>query len=60
LRAGLLERGIASEPELQEVDEAVAELVAEAMAFAIESPFPELETATRHIFREERGVACAS
>ena len=60
LRAGLLERGIASEPELQEVDEAVAELVAEAMTFAIESPFPELETATRHIFREERGVACAS
>ena len=60
LRAGLLERGVAGETELQAVDEAVAELIAEAMAFAIESPFPDLDTATRHIFREERGIACAS
>ncbi len=59
-RAGLLERGIAGESELRELDEAVAELVAEAMTFAVESPFPELDTATRHIFREERGVACAN
>src|SRR5918994_3327034 len=59
-RASLLERSIASESELQDVDEAVGELVAEAMTFAVESPFPDLDTATRHIFREERGVACAS
>jgi 2-oxoisovalerate dehydrogenase E1 component len=59
-RAGLLERGIASESELQEVDDAVAGLVAEAMTFALESPYPDVDTATRHIFREERGVACAS
>ena len=59
-RAGLLGRGLASESELQEVDEAVAEFVAEAMTYAIESPFPDLDTATRHIFREERGVTCAS
>jgi len=59
-RAGLLQRGLASESELQDVDEAVAELVAEAMTYAIESPFPDLDTATRHIFREERGVPCAS
>jgi TPP-dependent pyruvate/acetoin dehydrogenase alpha subunit len=55
-RAGLVERGVATEAELQEVDEAVAELVSEAMAFAVESPFPNLETATRHIFRDERGA----
>jgi pyruvate dehydrogenase E1 component alpha subunit len=59
-RAALLERGIASESELQDVDEAVGELISEAMTFAVESPFPDLDTATRHIFREERGVACAN
>ncbi len=60
LRASLLERGLAGESEVQEVDAAVAELVAEAMAFAIVSRFPDLDTATRHIFRVEREIACAS
>ena len=60
LRVGLVDRGVASETELRDVDEAVAELVAEAMAFAVESPYPDLDTATRFIFREERGAACAS
>jgi 2-oxoisovalerate dehydrogenase E1 component len=60
LRSGLLERGLATEDELAGIDEAVAALVAEAVAFARESPFPDPGTATNFIFGDRREDACAS
>jgi 2-oxoisovalerate dehydrogenase E1 component len=50
LRAHLLADGIASEDELAGIDRAVQELIAAAVEFAKESPWPDAATATDHVF----------
>jgi 2-oxoisovalerate dehydrogenase E1 component len=60
LRAGLLARGLAAADELTAIDASVAQTVAEALTFALESPFPDQSTATRFIYREGESSACAS
>ena len=53
LRAHLLAEGIAAEDELAGIDRAVQELIAEAVEFAKESPWPDAATATDHVFSGE-------
>lgn len=47
---GLVARGLASREELITIEEAVSSEVAEALTFAMESPFPDTATATRFIY----------
>ncbi|MDQ6604041.1 MAG: thiamine pyrophosphate-dependent dehydrogenase E1 component subunit alpha, partial [Chloroflexota bacterium] len=50
LRDHLLSEGIATDDELAQIDRAVQEMIAEAVEFAKESPWPEAATATDHVF----------
>ncbi|KXT76375.1 Acetoin dehydrogenase E1 component alpha-subunit [Streptococcus sp. DD12] len=52
-RTYLLSEGIASEEELDQLADAVADEVKEAVAFAEESPFPELSVAFEDVFVDE-------
>lgn len=60
LRVGLLERRIASKEELTEVENEVGQVVAEALTFALESPFPDPATATNFIYGKGEMAGCAS
>lgn len=60
LGEGLIARGIVSDDELTGIEEAVQALVAEALQFALDSPFPDVETATRFIYGQGDTTACAS
>ncbi len=50
LRDHLLADGSATEDELAQIDRAVQEMIAEAVEFAKESPWPDAATATDHVF----------
>ncbi len=50
LRDHLLSEGIATDDELARIDRAVQEMIAEAVEFAKESPWPDAATATDHVF----------
>ncbi len=50
LRDHLLSEGIATDDELAQIDRAVQEMIAEAVEFAKESPWPDAATATDHVF----------
>ncbi len=52
LRAGAVMRGIATEGEFDAIDEEIKAIVADALKFATESPFPDPSTATLFIFSE--------
>jgi len=53
LREHLLAEGVATEDELAQIDRAVQEMIAEAVEFAKESPWPDAATATDHVFSGE-------
>ncbi len=53
LRNHLLAEGIATEDELAQIDRAVQEMIAEAVEFAKESPWPDAATATDHVYSNE-------
>lgn len=53
LRDHLLQSGAATEAALAAIDEAVAAMVAEAVEFARDSPWPDAATATAHVFSGE-------
>jgi 2-oxoisovalerate dehydrogenase E1 component len=50
LRKGVVDRGIATEEEFDAIDAEIKTIVADALKFATESPFPDPSTATLHIF----------
>jgi len=50
LRDGAIARGIASAANFDAIDAEITAIVADALTFAMESPFPEPETATLHIY----------
>ena len=50
LREHLLAENVASNDELDQIDRAVQEMIAEAVEFAKESPWPDAATATDHVF----------
>jgi len=50
LRAQVTARGVASEADFDEIDEAIRAEVAEALEYATNSPFPDPSTATNFIF----------
>ena len=50
LRDGAIGRGIAAVAEFDAIDAEITAIVAEALTFAMESPFPEPDTATLHIY----------
>lgn len=50
LRRGVVERGIATEEEFDAIDEEIKAIVAEAVEFASNSPYPDPATATDHVF----------
>jgi 2-oxoisovalerate dehydrogenase E1 component len=50
LRTQVTARGVASESDFDEIDEAIRAEVAEALEFATNSPFPDPSTATNFIF----------
>ena len=56
LRNHLLHEGIASEDDLGRIDGEVESLIAEAIEFAQNSPWPDPATATDHIYSSEFGV----
>ncbi|MDQ2787772.1 MAG: thiamine pyrophosphate-dependent dehydrogenase E1 component subunit alpha [Chloroflexota bacterium] len=53
LREHLLAENIASSDELEQIDRAVQEMIAEAVEFAKASPWPDAATATDHVFSGE-------
>jgi 2-oxoisovalerate dehydrogenase E1 component len=53
LGARLLASGEASEDELTAVEEEIKQVVADAVRFATDSPYPDPATATAHIFSED-------
>jgi 2-oxoisovalerate dehydrogenase E1 component len=50
--ARLIAAGVATESELAAVDEGIAAIVAEALEFAMHSPWPDPATATTHVYAE--------
>ena len=55
LRDGLVQDRIAEEQEITAIDGAVQDLIAEAVDFARDSPWPDAASATTHILFEEGG-----
>ena len=53
LREGALSRGIATAPDFDAIDAEITAIVADALTFAMESPFPEPDTATLHIYSDQ-------
>jgi TPP-dependent pyruvate/acetoin dehydrogenase alpha subunit len=53
LRAQVTARGVASESDFDEIDEAIRAEVAEALEFATNSPFPDPSTAANFIFSSQ-------
>jgi len=56
LRAAAIARQLASEAELDQIEADIQAIVAEALAFAEQSPYPDPATATTYIFSEDRRV----
>jgi pyruvate dehydrogenase E1 component alpha subunit len=52
-RDWLIKHGHASEAELAEIDSAIAEEINEALAFALESPFPDVVEILRDVYEDE-------
>jgi 2-oxoisovalerate dehydrogenase E1 component len=52
LRTGSVGRGIAADAEFDAIDEEIKAIVADALKFATESPFPDPSTATQFIFSQ--------
>jgi 2-oxoisovalerate dehydrogenase E1 component len=50
LRKGVIDRGLASDEEFDAIDADIKAIVADALKFATDSPFPDPSTATLHIF----------
>jgi 2-oxoisovalerate dehydrogenase E1 component len=50
LRDGAIARGVAEDAEFEAIDEEIKTVVSDALEFATNSPFPDPETATLHIF----------
>jgi 2-oxoisovalerate dehydrogenase E1 component len=50
LRQGTISRGLASEAEFDAIDAEIKAIVADALEFATNSPYPDPSTATNHIF----------
>jgi 2-oxoisovalerate dehydrogenase E1 component len=50
LRDGAIARGVAEAADFDAIDEEIKAVVTDALEFATNSPFPEPETATLHIF----------
>jgi pyruvate dehydrogenase E1 component alpha subunit len=50
LRKGVVDRGLATEEEFDAIDAEIKAIVAEALEFATNSPFPDPSTATSFIF----------
>jgi TPP-dependent pyruvate/acetoin dehydrogenase alpha subunit len=53
LRMRLLASETASDRDLAAIDTEITESVADALTFALESPYPDLETAANHIFSDK-------
>ena len=51
-RAELIDRGVATDEELDEMDAAVLAEVDEAVRFTNESPYPELSVAFEHLYTD--------
>jgi TPP-dependent pyruvate/acetoin dehydrogenase alpha subunit len=54
-RAYLLAEGVAADPELKQVEEAIQDEVTDAVAFARESPYPEVAEAYQQVFSQPSG-----
>jgi TPP-dependent pyruvate/acetoin dehydrogenase alpha subunit len=52
-RATLLERGVAAEDDLQEIEADIQGIVEHAAEFAANSPWPEPASAANHVYYEE-------
>jgi pyruvate dehydrogenase E1 component alpha subunit len=52
LREGSVARGIATDGDFDQIDEEIKAIVADALKFATESPFPDPSTATLFIFSQ--------
>jgi 2-oxoisovalerate dehydrogenase E1 component len=52
LRKSLLDEEMAAEPELDAIDADIQTIVADAVAYAKSSPWPDVATATRNVFSE--------
>jgi pyruvate dehydrogenase E1 component alpha subunit len=50
LRKGVVDRGLATDAEFDAIDAEIKAIVAEALEFATNSPFPDPSTATSFIF----------
>jgi TPP-dependent pyruvate/acetoin dehydrogenase alpha subunit len=50
LRHGVIERDLATDEEFDAIDAEIKAIVAEALEFATNSPYPDPSTATNHIF----------
>ena len=50
LRKGVVDRGIATETEFDEIDAVIKAVVADALDFATNSPYPDPSTATAFIY----------
>jgi 2-oxoisovalerate dehydrogenase E1 component len=52
LEQKVLERGLATQSQLDAIEEEVRQLVSDAVSFAESSPWPEVSTITRHVYNE--------
>jgi 2-oxoisovalerate dehydrogenase E1 component len=52
LRSRAIDKGLATEEAFSAIDDEIHEEAADALAFAKESPYPDPETATQHIFTQ--------
>jgi TPP-dependent pyruvate/acetoin dehydrogenase alpha subunit len=52
-RATLIERGVAAEDDLQEIEADIQSIVEHAAEFAANSPWPEPASAATHVYYEE-------
>ena len=59
LRGGAVARGLATDSDFEEIDEEIKAIVADALQFATESPFPDPSTATLFIYSDSGGEATA-
>ena len=53
LREGAVARGVATASDFDAIDAEITGIVADALIFAMESPFPEPDTATLHIYSSQ-------
>jgi 2-oxoisovalerate dehydrogenase E1 component len=60
LRARLVSDSVASEAECNAIDQEVAELIREAMAFADSSPWPTASSAVKHVYSDDPPVRPSS